>query len=194
MHAFLTKADRTIAHRAALKAGLGEQDAHDCVSEFLFRRREGVDTNPGFATVCARNHARDFARAVRRHAARRDALDEAIADAESRIEDAIVVEERRRALSLALDGLSPEARRLVVRHHLEDAPIAEVARELGISESAVEGRLHRARAALARRLTALGWGGGVIFSGLPKKVRKPARSQVVLQSWKRETPKRRVPP
>lgn len=52
----------------------------------------------------------------------------------------------------ALGRLEPDERIVVVLHHLEDRPVAEIASVLGIPEGTVKWRLHEARAALARIL------------------------------------------
>ncbi|WP_059011969.1 SigE family RNA polymerase sigma factor [Streptomyces specialis] len=57
------------------------------------------------------------------------------------------------ALVAALRGLSAEQRTAVVLHHLLDLPVAQVARETGVSEAAVRTRLSRARRTLRARLT-----------------------------------------
>jgi len=57
-------------------------------------------------------------------------------------------------LARALGLLSPRQRACVVLHHLTDLPVAEVADALGCAEPTVRVHLHRARAVLARALTA----------------------------------------
>ena len=56
------------------------------------------------------------------------------------------------ALHLALDRLRRGPARLIEAFHLEGRDVASIARELGVSERAVEGRLRRARSALRRAL------------------------------------------
>lgn len=59
----------------------------------------------------------------------------------------------RVALVRALRDLKPDQRTVVVLHHLLDLPIAQVARETGVSEGAVRTRLSRARKALGPHLS-----------------------------------------
>ena len=59
----------------------------------------------------------------------------------------------RVALVAALATLPETQRRAVVLHHLADLPVAEIARWEGVPEGTVKSWLHRARAALADRLT-----------------------------------------
>jgi len=54
-----------------------------------------------------------------------------------------------------VQNLRPVDREVIVLHHLEQIPIAEIAKMLGISANAVEVRLHRARQKLKQRLEGL---------------------------------------
>jgi RNA polymerase sigma-70 factor (ECF subfamily) len=56
------------------------------------------------------------------------------------------------ALTRAFATLAMHHRHLLVMHHLHRAPVAQLARELGIPEGTAKWRLHAARAALARAL------------------------------------------
>ncbi len=58
-----------------------------------------------------------------------------------------------RLLDRAMALLSPEIREVLVRRYVEESPQAEVAARLGLSEGAVEARLHRGRLALRRVLS-----------------------------------------
>jgi RNA polymerase sigma-70 factor, ECF subfamily len=52
----------------------------------------------------------------------------------------------------ALRGLSPRQQEAVILHHLEDRPVTEVARAMGVAEGTVKAHLHRGREALAEKL------------------------------------------
>jgi RNA polymerase sigma-70 factor (ECF subfamily) len=56
------------------------------------------------------------------------------------------------AVRRAFDRLDPDARVLIVLHHVEERPIAEIAALAGIPEGTVKWRLHAARKALERAL------------------------------------------
>jgi RNA polymerase sigma-70 factor (ECF subfamily) len=58
----------------------------------------------------------------------------------------------REALERAFDRLDADARSLLVLHHLDDRPIAQIAEILEIPIGTVKSRLHSARAALERAL------------------------------------------
>ncbi|GIF65600.1 RNA polymerase sigma24 factor [Asanoa ishikariensis] len=59
----------------------------------------------------------------------------------------------RVALARALAALKPDHRKALILHYLADLPIAEIARQEGISENTVKSWLHRGRAALATQLS-----------------------------------------
>jgi RNA polymerase sigma-70 factor (ECF subfamily) len=56
------------------------------------------------------------------------------------------------AFDRAFDRLSAEQRAILVLHHRDELPVAEVAARLGIPEGTAKSRLHAARAALDRSL------------------------------------------
>ncbi len=51
------------------------------------------------------------------------------------------------AISRALAHLRPEERTILVLHHVDERPVAEIARTLGIPEGTAKSRLHAARQA-----------------------------------------------
>jgi RNA polymerase sigma factor (sigma-70 family) len=59
-------------------------------------------------------------------------------------------------LELALSGLRPSYRRVIVLHYYEDRSLREIAAATGGSEAAVRSRLHRARSALSMAMRATG--------------------------------------
>ena len=58
-------------------------------------------------------------------------------------------------LLLAITELRSEEQELIIGHYLRDEPQRAIARRLGLSERAVEGRLYRARQALREALREL---------------------------------------
>jgi RNA polymerase sigma-70 factor (ECF subfamily) len=58
------------------------------------------------------------------------------------------------ALMIAISGLPADEREVLVRHHLLDLPVTEVASELGVPVGTVKSRLARARNRLAESLGA----------------------------------------
>ncbi len=62
------------------------------------------------------------------------------------------------ALGAAIDQLRPEYRQVVVLKYQEDLSYEEIAEVLGLPLGTVKSYLHRARAELADRMTAAGWG------------------------------------
>jgi len=53
----------------------------------------------------------------------------------------------------AFDRLDPDQRTILILHHVEQRPVAEIASLLGIPEGTAKWRLHSARQALSRALT-----------------------------------------
>ena len=58
------------------------------------------------------------------------------------------------AIARAFDRLRPAERLILVLHHVEDRPVVEIAKSLGIPVGTAKWRLHAARAALERALEA----------------------------------------
>jgi RNA polymerase sigma-70 factor (ECF subfamily) len=63
-----------------------------------------------------------------------------------------------RALDRALDTLRPEYRQVIVLRYHEELSYEEIAAVLDLPIGTVKSFLHRARAEMARRLSAAGWG------------------------------------
>jgi len=60
------------------------------------------------------------------------------------------------AIGRAFDRLRPKDRMILVLHHVEERPVAEIARSLGIPVGTAKSRLNTARTALERALEAEG--------------------------------------
>jgi RNA polymerase sigma-70 factor (ECF subfamily) len=58
------------------------------------------------------------------------------------------------AIGRAFDRLRPQDRMILVLHHVEDRPVAEIARSLGIPVGTAKWRLHAARSALQKAMEA----------------------------------------
>ncbi len=58
------------------------------------------------------------------------------------------------AISRAFDRLRPKDRMILVLHHVEERPVAEIARSLGIPVGTAKWRLHAARQALEKAMEA----------------------------------------
>ncbi|HET6584884.1 MAG TPA: sigma-70 family RNA polymerase sigma factor [Nannocystaceae bacterium] len=63
--------------------------------------------------------------------------------------------DERDAFGRAMQGLSPKLRRILELFYWEDKSVAEIARELGVSEGTVKSRLFRAREQVAAAIVAL---------------------------------------
>ncbi|HEX5591055.1 MAG TPA: sigma-70 family RNA polymerase sigma factor [Candidatus Limnocylindrales bacterium] len=58
------------------------------------------------------------------------------------------------AIGRAFDRLRPQERMILVLHHVDERPVAEIARSLGVPVGTAKWRLHAARAALEKALEA----------------------------------------
>jgi RNA polymerase sigma-70 factor, ECF subfamily len=58
------------------------------------------------------------------------------------------------ALGRGFDRMRPQDRMILVLHHVEERPVAEIARSLGIPVGTVKSRLHAARSALEKAMEA----------------------------------------
>jgi RNA polymerase sigma-70 factor (ECF subfamily) len=67
----------------------------------------------------------------------------------------LLVDERNRLVRRAVDELPPKDRELLLLKYTEDWSCRQIADRLGLSESAVEARLHRARSRLRSQLDRL---------------------------------------
>lgn len=81
-----------------------------------------------------------------------EASPEPVADASP--EDETIRRESAERLHLALEQLPPDDRDLLVRRYFFEEPIADMARELGLTRTAIDNRLWRARQALKHVLAA----------------------------------------
>jgi RNA polymerase sigma-70 factor (ECF subfamily) len=153
----LTYAD---AYTLAFRLTGNEEDAKDVVQEAYLRAYKGLKRFRGdaaFSTWLYRITANCAAtQVVRRSRHRHDALDDDVVVAEFRPEfdpearaDAAVLRQR---LDVALAGLPPRLRAVVVLRDVYDLPHEAIAEELGISEAAAKVRLHRARQRLRDHL------------------------------------------
>ena len=73
-------------------------------------------------------------------------------DAHARTEADDVVDSD--AISRAFDRLRPQDRMILALHHVEERPVAEIARSLGIPVGTAKWRLHAARVALEKAMEA----------------------------------------
>lgn len=148
----LAQRDEYLAFLAARVAT--PADAEDLLQQALLRARDRLDTlrdperlRPWFYRM--------LKRALADHHARRARDERRLADFGRELDDQTPEETASCACSLGLlSELRPEYRTLLERVDLEDRPLAEVARELGITANNAGVRLFRARRALREALSA----------------------------------------
>jgi len=152
---------RLAAMTRTASAILGDEtEAHDAVQEALIsiwrelptlREPERFDAWAGRILVNACRHAikRRVRVRVREIALQPDGVDgSGLLAASGRVESL----GREDALNRAFERLDADQRTILVMHHLEDRPLAEIAAILGIPEGTAKSRLFTARRALQKAL------------------------------------------
>ena len=134
-----------------------EEDREDCLSEISLRIWERVGsftedrgTLAAWLTAIARNMALNHARREGLRAS--EELSHQAAAPGPSPEEAVLRRERRETLRRALEALDQRDRLLFYRKYYYCQSTAQIARELGLTERAVEGRLYRIKARLRQRM------------------------------------------
>jgi RNA polymerase sigma-70 factor (ECF subfamily) len=145
-----TRVDRVFRMACAILGN--EADAHDATQEAfvsawrnLSRLRDRSKFDPWLNQTVV-NRCRDVLR--RRNRSREIELDGAALLRDRQTD----VDRDRFRVNAAFDRLRVEQRALLVAHHLDHLPVADIARQLGIPEGTAKWRLHAARQALERAL------------------------------------------
>ncbi|MEM1452121.1 MAG: sigma-70 family RNA polymerase sigma factor [Planctomycetota bacterium] len=151
-HAHMPPLYRAVSRRVGAQRALAEDVTQEAWLRALGAwRRDGVPRDPDawlltVASNLLRNH-------FRRPADRTDVeLDHRAADGAPDAGERDAVAARSAELQRGLARLRPDQAELLSERHLDGQPLAEIASRHGVSERAVEGRLRRARAALARHV------------------------------------------
>lgn len=146
--------------RSLLKPVGSEEDVEECVQDILWEylsNREKWDPARGsektYLCVLARSRAKTLRKKLAGRAA--EPLEEGMALVAGDDMERSAVQD---ALKRALGRLTPEERRLFTLRFVYEWPTAELARQLGISESAVTTRTQRLRGKLKRLLSMEGLG------------------------------------
>lgn len=135
------------------------REREECFEDVVLRVWDnigGFDPDKGkfstWLTALTRNAALNRRRALERHAAASEALDDAIPDAAPTPEEALLRKERAQRLRTALGRLSEKDRMLFYRKYYYLQSTAQLAAEMGLTVRAVEGRLRRVRKRLQQEL------------------------------------------
>lgn len=144
---------------------LGDDErAMDATQEVFVKAWQGLprlretEAFAGWLKIITTNLARDYGR---RRKPERTLTEETDGDQPERdhpdpgpsVEDTLERSETRRAIREAVARLPEPQQIVVVMHHFEDKPVAEIAEELGLPLGTVLSRLARGREALKRRLS-----------------------------------------
>jgi RNA polymerase sigma-70 factor (ECF subfamily) len=143
---------RSVAHVAYRMTGASREDIEDLVQEVFevalrsYARFRGESSERtwilGIASRCCLGHLRRrsrLARAVRRLCGLCPTAPPLGPEA------AVQRDETSERVQQALTRLDADLRAVVILHHMEDTPVAELAVALGVPEGTVKSRLHRAR-------------------------------------------------
>lgn len=149
--------------RSLVAARLGEDQAvDDVVQEIAVAVASNRDAQPeGWGAWLSRISIR-YVLIYRRKAGRRHKLIASVAgrlnasDATRTPLDWLIDEERRSDVRTALGRLAPADAEILLLKYRDDLKTHEIARKLGLSESATEARLHRARGRLRAELLGTG--------------------------------------
>ena len=155
-------------YRLALRMLRNEADAEDVVQETMVRAWQGRaglrDAQASLSWVCqiARNLARDHARREKRsvnscpppglEAEGAAAWVERLCDPSASCEDLAGSEEARTLVRAAIDSLPEKHRLPLLLCELDGMSGSEAAAALGCPKGTVDSRLHRARAALGKKI------------------------------------------
>lgn len=140
------------------------RDREECLSETAMRVWENIGTFDlrkgslrAWLTAVARNAALNRRRGAPRIQDGTEALDTVEAP-DPTPEEAVLLRERREALSLALRQVSEQERIMFYRKYYYLQSTAQIAAELGMTERAVEGKLYRLKRRLREVLEHEGYG------------------------------------
>jgi RNA polymerase sigma-70 factor (ECF subfamily) len=144
-------------------------DPHDAADAVAHALAKAGPATAGSAASPAllRTAVRRFASNLRRNAwtRRRHEVAAARAEAQPSAEELVAREQLRRRVADAVIALAEPYRSTVNLVCLEEVPVAEAARRLGVAEATVRVRLHRGRQLLRQRLDA-DYGGRAAWAGL----------------------------
>ncbi len=153
---------RELVRLVRLNTGAGDE-AEDLVQEALVRlaeysRANEIENPQGFVLRTARNLAVSAYRrdAVRERAHADRAVIELLARTPLAQEEALATRQRLETMADAIEALPARAREVFIANRIEGLSFSQVARELGISVSAVEKNMARAIAQLTLKVKDFG--------------------------------------
>jgi hypothetical protein len=158
---------KRVGRQFAWSEGVHPNDVDDCEITFVERmlfvyprnlRENLILGRTGWINVCARNHAKNFKRNATRHGRRTDSvkeqslqfceIEESKGDPETRSVRTVMFND----LLACIDCLKPEVREILIRHHVLEESVADVAAACQRTVSATEQALFRGRKAVREHL------------------------------------------
>ncbi|WP_438004555.1 sigma-70 family RNA polymerase sigma factor [Sorangium sp. So ce321] len=137
--------------RIARRLGVPARHAEDVAQDALLRgleadQRIALSENPAaYRIVIAANRARDHVRRARRRGEVLTSFDQSEIGAELPTPEELLRGRQRHARRRCLlERVDPKSRHLLIRHDLEEIPLAQIAAELGLTTEAVKTQQRRA--------------------------------------------------
>jgi len=153
-HAFeaLVRRHQGAVYRVALRMLGSGADAEDATQEALVQAWRALSTFRGESAFSTWLYRIAINRCLKVSASRQpmEALPDLLIDRDSDPAEAVVQSERLRALARGVLGLPLEQRAALVLRELEGLSYEQIAEALGVTVSAVKGRIHRARLGLLK--------------------------------------------
>lgn len=135
-----------------------EQDREDCISEVFFKAWKNIGTYDstkgnftGWLTAISRNTALNYKKKTI-HTENIDDFQNTLISPEPTPEETVINNESKKLILCAINSLPAKDRTLFYRKYYYFQPTSQIAREMGLTERAVEGRLHRAKKRLRKML------------------------------------------
>ena len=135
-----------------------EQDREDCISEVVFKVWDKINSYDsqrgnfsGWLTAIARNTAINYQRKTVR-TENIDDFEDQLVSPEPTPEEALLNKEEQKRIIKAINSLPSKDRVLFYRKYYYMQSTSQIARETGLTERAVEGRLRRAKKRLRKLL------------------------------------------
>lgn len=135
-----------------------EEDREDCVSDVIFKAWKNIrnyDSSKGnftgWLTAISRNTALNYKKKII-HTQNIDDFQNTLISPDPTPEEIVISNENKKLILRAIDSLPAKDRNLFYRKYYYFQPTSQIAREMGLTERAVEGRLYRAKKRLRKML------------------------------------------
>lgn len=135
-----------------------EEDREDCISDVIFKVWKSISTYDsakgnftGWLTAISRNTALNYQKKII-HTENIEDFQNTLISSDLTPEESLISNENKQIILRAINSLPTKDRILFYRKYYYFQPTSQIARETGLTERAVEGRLHRAKKRLRKML------------------------------------------